>query len=108
MNKTSFFNRDVVDVATDMIGATFIYEGVGGRIVETEAYAPDDPASHSFAGKTLRNAAMFGAPGDVYVYRIYGMHYCANIVCRPGSAVLLRAIAAHALDKIGPLPGEKA
>lgn len=92
MPNLAFFDRPARDLAPALLGFRFEVDGVGGRIVETEAYAQDDPASHSFAGPTARNAAMFGPPGCAYVYRIYGLHFCMNVVAARGEAVLLRAL----------------
>src|SRR2546423_13682654 len=93
--RKSFFNRSVHEVAPELIGATFLFRGVGGIIVEVEAYHHTDPAAHSYGGETARNAVMFGPPGYAYVYRSYGIHWCINFVCeRRGSASagLIRAL----------------
>jgi DNA-3-methyladenine glycosylase len=97
----SWFDRPALDVASDLLGCVLVHDGldgrVAGRLVEVEAYqGPEDLAAHSARGRTARNAVMFGPPGHLYVYLIYGLHHCANVVCGPADkpeAVLLRAAA---------------
>jgi DNA-3-methyladenine glycosylase len=93
--RKAFFNRSVHEVAPDLIGATFLVDGVGGIIVEVEAYHHTEPAAHSYKGLTPRNAVMFGPAGFIYVYRSYGIHWCVNFVCEAAgsaSAILVRAL----------------
>ncbi len=90
-----FFGRSVHEVAPELIGATLLVDGVGGAIVEAEAYDHEDPAAHGYHGRTERNASMFGPPGHAYVYRSYGIHWCLNFVCEGegvAAAVLIRAL----------------
>jgi DNA-3-methyladenine glycosylase len=97
-----FFARSVHEVAPDLVGVKLLVDGVGGPIVEVEAYDHEDPAAHGFGGRTERNASMFGPPGHAYVYRSYGIHWCLNFVCEGegvASAVLIRALEpAHGLE----------
>jgi DNA-3-methyladenine glycosylase len=93
--RREFFARSVHEVAPELLGATLLCDGVGGVIVEVEAYDHEDPAAHGFRGKTARNASMFGHGGHAYVYRSYGIHWCLNFVCDDvgvASAVLIRAL----------------
>ena len=95
LSHREFFARSVHEVAPDLIGTTLLVDGVGGVIAEVEAYDSGDPASHAFAGRTRRNASMFGPPGAAYVYRSYGVHWCLNLVCGEegvGEATLVRAL----------------
>jgi DNA-3-methyladenine glycosylase len=99
-----FFARSVHEVAPELVGTTLLVDGVGGRIVEVEAYDAGDPASHGYRGPTARNRAMFGPPGHAYVYRSHGVHWCLNLVCGDEGipeAVLVRALEpASGIDRM--------
>jgi DNA-3-methyladenine glycosylase len=98
----SFFDRDVDIVARELIGTTFVVDGVGGVIVETESYDASDPASHSFGMRRAEwTASMFGPPGHAHVYKVYGLHWCLNFVCQVASAVLIRAMEpTHGIERM--------
>jgi len=100
-----FFARSVHDVAPALVGCTLLVDGVGGRVVEVEAYDREDPASHGFRGRTERNRSMFGPPGLAYVYRSYGIHWWLNLVCEDeGGASAVRRRAVEPTHGLGRIP----
>jgi DNA-3-methyladenine glycosylase len=105
MLRRSFFARSVHEVAPDLVGVTLLVDGVGGRVVEVEAYDQEDPASHGYRGRTARNEAMFGPPGHAYVYRSYGIHWCLNLVC--GEEGVPEAALIRALEPTAGIPQQR-